>query len=208
MQSVAASKYFSRHTDLIPSAGAAPVLARDDGDRSLSMTETAADPAAQGSPFWRFSNAFYRRAGVAQACLDLQDNCDVDVNLLLFLLWLADAGRRLAAGEVRTLDERLRRWRGEVVSPLRAMRRMLKSDAPLVEPGQAGFFRSRVKSLELEAERLQQEAMFAMAEGIAGDRAASRHEAARANVEAYQDIKGHAFSQESVKVLLAAFARP
>ena len=168
------------------------------------MTDTAADQA--GSPFWRFSIAFYRDAAVARACLDLQDGCDVDVNLLLFLLWLARDRRRLAVGEVRSLDERLRRWRAEVVAPLRAMRRMLKNDAPLVEPAEAEVFRTRVKSVELEAERLQQETMSAMTDAIASDRTASRNEAARANLDAYRNVKGHAFNPESVEVLLAAFA--
>ncbi|TMJ29569.1 MAG: DUF2390 domain-containing protein, partial [Alphaproteobacteria bacterium] len=29
--------------------------------------------SATGSPFWRFSLGFYRRAGVAEACIALQE---------------------------------------------------------------------------------------------------------------------------------------
>src|SRR5919198_67482 len=96
---------------------------------------TMADPAdtsAQGSPFWRFSLAFYRRPGVGEACIQLQDSCAVDVNLLLFLLWLASAKRRLSADEVRAVDDKVRGWRELTVLPLRAMRRTLKGNAPLV----------------------------------------------------------------------------
>jgi hypothetical protein len=91
------------------------------------------------------------------------------------------------------------------VEPLRAVRRTLKSDAPLVEPAQAEVLRTRVKSLELEAERLQQETMYAMTDRIASDRAASPDAAARANVDAYQTVKGRAFTPAAVAALLAAF---
>jgi uncharacterized protein (TIGR02444 family) len=171
------------------------------------MSSVEAGPSGRGSPFWRFSLAFYRDEGVAQACLELQDDCGVDVNLLLFLLWMANTQRRLAVGEIRALNDRLSHWRAQVIEPLRAMRRMLKDDAPLIEPAKAESFRTRVKALELEAERLQQEAMYALSDRIASDQAASRQDAARANVTAYQNIKGHAFTTESVEILLRALAR-
>ena len=47
-----------------------------------------ASPSA-GSPFWRFSLRFYRLPEVADACITLQEQAGVDVNLLLFLLWHA-----------------------------------------------------------------------------------------------------------------------
>ena len=45
--------------------------------------------STQGSPFWRFSLRFYRQPRVADACIALQEEAGVDVNLLLFLLWHA-----------------------------------------------------------------------------------------------------------------------
>ena len=171
------------------------------------MTDTAASQAPQGSPFWQFSLAFYRDGEVANACLDLQARCDVDVNLLLFLLWLANARRVVSLDEVRDLDARLSRWRSEVVVPLRAMRRMLKTGEALVDPEQAAFFRTRVKALELEAERLQQEAMHALSRTLGTGTASSRDEAARANVNAYEGVKGRTFNQTSVVILLDALAR-
>ncbi len=160
-----------------------------------------------GSPFWRFSVAFYRQPGVAQACLELQDRCGVDVNLLLFLLWMARAGRSLAGDDVKALDARLSRWRSEVVRPLRDMRRMLKTDPPLLQSAQAEGFRERVKALELEAERAQQEAMHALALTLAVEPAASPEAAARAHVAAYERVRGCAFDRQSVDVLLSTLAR-
>src|SRR5262245_57573970 len=164
-----------------------------------------ADIAAQGSPFWRFSLAFYRRPGVGEACIQLQDGCAVDVNLLLFLLWLASAKRRLSADEVRAVDDKVSGWRELTVLPLRAMRRTLKGAAPLVEAGLAEAYRSRIKGVELEAERLQ--ALCALAEtmslGVAD--ALSPDAAARANIAAYEAVLGRAFPAEPVALLLGAF---
>lgn len=173
----------------------------------MSITDAAARQATQGSPFWRFSLAFYGDGNVAKACLDLQDHCDVDVNLLLFLLWMASVRRALSVDEVRALDARSSRWRSEVVVPLRVMRRRLKTGAPPVDAEQVALFRSRVKAVELESERLQQEALYALSEGLAAETASSREEAARANVRAYEGVKGRAFNQNSVDILLEALKR-
>ena len=170
-------------------------------------TDAAAGQAPHGSPFWRFSLAFYRDGDVAKACLDLQDRCEVDVNLLLFLLWMARSRRVLDAGAVRALDGRLSRWRSDVVVPLRAMRRRLKIDDPLVEPEQAAFFRARVKVLELESERLQQDAMHALSGELATEAVLSADVAARANVKAYESVKECVFNQGSVEILIGALLR-
>ena len=164
------------------------------------------DPSPQGSPFWRFSLAFYRRPGVGEACIQLQDACAVDVNLLLFLLWLASAKRRISPDEVRGIDEKVRGWRDLTVLPLRAMRRTLKGNAPLVEAGLAEAYRSKIKGVELEAERLQQEALYALANSMTLGAAESTAEAAAAaNVSAYQAALGREFPAAPVAVLLGAF---
>jgi uncharacterized protein (TIGR02444 family) len=85
-----------------------------------------------GSPFWRFSLAFYRQPNVADACIALQEEAGVDVNLLLFLLWHATLGQALSAAEVEALEGRIAPWREATVIPLRAVRRALKSPPQLV----------------------------------------------------------------------------
>ena len=52
-------------------------------------------PPVSKSPFWQFSVKFYAVPGVAQACIELQDQAKVDVNILFFLLWNATQGRAL-----------------------------------------------------------------------------------------------------------------
>jgi uncharacterized protein (TIGR02444 family) len=162
--------------------------------------------SSQGSPFWRFSLRFYRQPKVADACIVLQEDAGVDVNLLLFLLWHATRGRALSAAEVAELERRIGAWRDTTVIPLRAVRRALKSPPALVEPATAELFRTRIKAVELEAERLQQEAMYELARAAPlGREAPSAADAARGNVAAYAASCRAAFPAPAVETLLAAF---
>lgn len=168
---------------------------------------STAEPSPQGSPFWRFSLRFYRQPEVADACIRLQEEAGVDVNLLLFLLWQAIRQRALSAAEVAELDLRVGAWRDMTVIPLRAVRRALRSPPALVAPATAELFRTRIKAVELEAERLQQEAMYELARNAPrGRKAPSLAEAARANVAAYQAVRDTAFPEPAIATLLAALA--
>jgi uncharacterized protein (TIGR02444 family) len=170
------------------------------------MTETA--PASAGSPFWRFSLQFYRLPGVAEACIRLQEEAGADVNLLLFLLWHGAQLRQLSRAEVERLEQKTAAWRDLAVIPLRAIRRALKSPPGLVEAGTAEAFRTRVKAVELEAERLQQEAMYDLVRvSLLGETAPSVADAARANVAAYAGICGVAFAQPAVDIVIEALAK-
>jgi uncharacterized protein (TIGR02444 family) len=167
-----------------------------------------AEAKSSGSPFWRFSLQFYRRPGVAEACIALQEESGVDVNLLLFLLWHATQKRRLAAAEIVALEQRIATWREQTVVPLRAIRRALKTPPALVEPGTAEAFRTRIKAVELEAERLQQEAMHNLVRaGLFGAEAPSVAEAARANVTAYAGICRAPFGESAAATVLAAVSQ-
>lgn len=107
------------------------------------------------NPFWDFSLAVYRRPGVPAACLDLQDRRGADVNVLLFAAWAGAAcGVRLTGAELARLDAAVAPWREEVVRPLRAVRRRAK--------GEDDGLYARLKAVELEAERIQQDRLHAL----------------------------------------------
>jgi uncharacterized protein (TIGR02444 family) len=161
-------------------------------------------PDNQGSPFWRFSLRLYRRPGVADACIALQDECGVDVNVLMFFLWLAADKRLVPAPDARAVCEQAGLWHDDVVAPLRAVRRKLKGGSTLVERNTAELFRTRIKAVELEAERLQQEALFAMAPNLETEPTESVDAAARANVLAYEQAAARAFTPGAVEILIAA----
>ena len=137
----------------------------------------------------------HRRAG----------RCGVDVNLLLFLFWLAAGGRQLAADEVKKLDDQVRDWRNLTIIPIRDARRKLKGAATLVEPGKQEAFRTKVKAVELEAERLQQEALYAFTQSGPLGTPALPPAAARANVAAYERVLALRLPQQAVDLLVAAF---
>jgi uncharacterized protein (TIGR02444 family) len=165
------------------------------------------DTSSQGSPFWRFSLGFYRQPGVAEACIALQEGSGVDVNLLLFLLWQAAHKRALSPSDVAALETKIAPWRDATVIPLRMVRRALKSPPALVAAANAELFRNRIKAMELEAERLQQEAMFGLAATPLGAAAPTAMAAARANIGAYEALLSASFAKPAVVGILAAFER-
>jgi len=105
---------------------------------------------------WAFALAIYARPGVAEACLALQNEAGVDVMMLLMATFVAVKHRiLLTPHEVQALDEACRPWREQIVWPLRAIRSGLKI-GPQPAPSEATEqFRSQVKALELQAEKLE-----------------------------------------------------
>jgi uncharacterized protein (TIGR02444 family) len=163
-------------------------------------------PASIETPFWRFSLHFYRQASVADACIALQDECGVDVNLLLFLLWLAGAKRQLSVADVKELDASVRAWRELTIVPIRNLRRALKGAASLVEANKQEAFRTRIKAIELEAERLQQEALYNRNRSSPLGSTADPAAAARANIAAYERVLEVPFTKAAMDRLVTAFA--
>ena len=157
------------------------------------------------SGFWRFSLRCYALPAVAPACIELQDRCNVDVNVLLFLLFLAEQGRAIDREAVARVDDAVREWREGVVKPLRNARRNLRSPPGSISMEGAEALRANVKRIELEAERLQQETLErSFPAGSTGMAAPSRGAAARANVSAYGAFLG-GLPDELLAPLLKAF---
>ena len=85
----------------------------------------------KGGALWRFALAVYQKPGVSDACLLLQDRHGCNVTLLLFAAWAgAERGVALTAEEFAAAGNAVRPWHGEVVKPLRAVRRRLKHGPP------------------------------------------------------------------------------
>lgn len=145
------------------------------------MTRSSGFTAPEETPFWQFSGTVYARPGVAEACLDLQDRHDLDVNVLLFCAWAGVQGRVLDGGDIGLLRSASRPWHDNVVGPLRAARRWLKQQTAVPdELGEA--FREEVKALELEAEMLEQLVLYQELDIAEGERDA---QAVAANLRLY-----------------------
>ena len=130
------------------------------------------------------------------------------MNILFFLLWLAQQRRAFTAAEVEWIESKAEPWRDATVIPLRGVRRALKAPPALVSASAAELFRTKIKSVELEAERLQQEALYQLADSLpAGEPAASAEAAARTSVASYAEMLARPFSPPAVEALIAAFTR-
>jgi uncharacterized protein (TIGR02444 family) len=163
------------------------------------------DTPTATTPFWRFSLKYYGQAGVSDACIALQDGCGVDVNLLLFLFWLASERQELAADEVKKLDATIKSWRELTIIPIRDTRRKLKGAKTFVDPAKQEALRDKVKAVELEAEKLQQEALYAFTQSGPLGKPSEPPAAARGNVAAFERAMGASFPKASVDVLVNAF---
>jgi len=111
--------------------------------------------------FWDFSNVVYMAPGVADECLQLQDEFDVDVNVLLFCAYAAViAGFRLSEQDLYDVDNHVAEFRRGLITPLRACRRATKVDIAALRNGdhdRAESLRSHVKAIEIAAEQHEQE---------------------------------------------------
>jgi uncharacterized protein (TIGR02444 family) len=121
---------------------------------------TAADPSELDTSFWAFSIAVYAGDGVAEECLSLQERLELDVNLLLFAAYMGAAeGVALTIQDISAASAAIADWHGEVVRPLRRVRRALKQ--PSLEDGNPlraadAALRLQVKRAELDAEKIEQ----------------------------------------------------
>lgn len=108
------------------------------------------------SDSWAFAVDIYARPGVAEACLKLQNEAGVDVMMFLMVAYAAVRHRiLLTPPEIRELEEACRPWREQIVRPIRAIRSGLKSGPSPAPNDETEQFRATVKSIELAAERLQ-----------------------------------------------------
>ncbi len=167
---------------------------------------TAVEGTDPSGGFWSFSLRIYARPDVPPACLALQDEGGADVNLVLFLLYLADCGRMLDDESVAALDLATRDWREQVVKPLRGVRRTLKDDVGAFAADQTAGLRSDVKRLELAAEKLQQFTLESIAPpDTAGTAATSRRLAAATHLASYASRCGN-WPEDALHVLVDAWA--
>lgn len=114
-----------------------------------------------GNPFWRFSMSVYGDRAVQDCCLYCQDKHGVDINLLLFCCWLDQQQRPLQPALLQRARRAVAAWNTGTVRPLRDIRRRVKTVAA---PGSNAFYQALL-SLELQAERVEQNILFACFQG-------------------------------------------
>jgi uncharacterized protein (TIGR02444 family) len=162
------------------------------------MTDAAA------TPIWDFVLNYYGRKGVSEALIGLQDSQGVDVNMLLFLMWMAAQKKSVAAEDVKVVSETSHPWQRSVVVPIRAVRRLLKDNAPLVATDAAAAFRKKVQAIELEGEQLQLNAMAGLVARLKPVTAATQEAAARQSMKAFESAAAKTFPAAAVDTLAGA----
>jgi uncharacterized protein (TIGR02444 family) len=151
-------------------------------------------------PFWDYSLQLYRRPGVEKACLVLQDEFDLDVNIVLFCLWAgAEGPGQLTSAEITECIARGGRWQREVVQRLRFIRRTLKQDELGATPELVEVFRPRAQKLELAAEHVQQ---LLLADIVPHTRGAANGGIAVSNLRAYFNEVGLAADGNAREAML------
>ena len=107
------------------------------------------------TPLWDFAVAYYGKDGVSEACLDLQDRLNVDIPFLICGAWLGLMHIPISDADIVRLDGAVLAWREQVIQPLRALRRLLKSGPSPAPNHETGRLRDSIKGSELKAERLE-----------------------------------------------------
>jgi uncharacterized protein (TIGR02444 family) len=124
--------------------------------------------------FERFALRLYRRAGVADACLDLQNRHDLDVNVVLFAAYIGAVRRQtLTIADLDLAQRRVDAWHHEVVRPLRAVRQRLKT-GPVPAPNEASEgLRRKLAQLEIDAEVIELDQLGALIPEVHSPRSTS-----------------------------------
>ena len=124
---------------------------------------------ANADNFWQFSVTLYREPGIAETCLDLQNQHGFDVNLVLFCIWYGLARGPLPAHLLQQAIDFSSHWKQLVVQPLRETRTRMKQD-PTLESlpavSEIKALREDIKRLELNSERIQQQELQRLADNL------------------------------------------
>ena len=117
--------------------------------------------------FWDWALEAYGRAGVSEACVELQDRHGQNVPLLLWAAWLAARGETASPDTLEAACDIARAWDETTVEPLRILRRRLKSPHPDLESGARLDIRQKTIELERQAEHHLMQALEHLPRAVA-----------------------------------------
>lgn len=103
--------------------------------------------------FWQYSLSLY--PAINDLCLQWQDSYGVNINLLLFMLYLDKQQQSLTELQLQQLEDLLKHFSTEVTQSIRTLRRTLPS--PWLESTMQQPLRQQLLTTELAAEKLEQQ---------------------------------------------------
>jgi uncharacterized protein (TIGR02444 family) len=110
---------------------------------------------------WSFALTIYQRDAVAPACLDLQEQCQIDVPLMLCAVFACLQDKAISDGDLTQLHNLASPWQNDIVQSLRRIRTQLKTGPQPAPNAVTEDLRNKVKAAELAAEKIQLEMMQA-----------------------------------------------
>lgn len=154
------------------------------------------------SGFWAFSLSFYQQTDVREACLNLQNTVDADVNIVLYMLYLASQRQRISDNEIHRIIQTVSPWRDNVIKPIRAARTNLKKPEMHPDGDAVDSFKTQLMATELEAEKLQQSLLESLQVDFSD---ATPDSAAHSNLIKYAQMLGIKGKEKSIQTLLNHF---
>ena len=163
---------------------------------------------------WKFSLALYDQTGVEEHCVSLQDRFGVNINVFLLCIYAGfECGVTLSRDDIARMDDAVGQWHTQVVKRLREIRRFLKPQAACATPSagtadSAQSMRTRIKSMELEAEQIETTLLQEWFEAWLPDRARRAPRAAvTANVQCVLSHYGAVGCTEASRSLIEVALR-
>ena len=164
-------------------------------------------------PFWDFALDVYRKPGVSDACLRLQEGQHLDVNLLLFVCWIgASGGGAVTRQDIQKSMAAVGPWHEQVVKPLRGVRRIMKGGFSTAPADLSDQLRRAIQAREIDAEHIEQLILAATIQRLADATVpvAERLHHAGQNALVYLAVLGAAVDGDAkanlAVILAAAFA--
>ena len=110
------------------------------------------------SEFWDYSTHIWTLPDVEKACLDLQNNHDINVNILMYCCWVADKNLTLNDDDIQALVDTIQPWH-IIIKPLRESRKMMQQQLIAMPKDVQNQTLNDMQDMELNAEHMSQLAL-------------------------------------------------
>ncbi|RFB03888.1 TIGR02444 family protein [Parvularcula marina] len=127
-------------------------------------------PERAAEDFWEWSIEVYARPGMKDALLKLQDRHHLNVNLILWAIWAAQAGWKLDEEKIEELTRAVDQFTRYGIERLREVRRYLSSPKKGFSERDLGELRDELLDAEIKGERMVQTRLAELTATGAGER--------------------------------------
>ncbi|GAA5215419.1 TIGR02444 family protein [Corallincola platygyrae] len=119
----------------------------------------------EADKFWHDSIAHYEQPQVKEACLWLQNEKQLNVNLLLLICWLAERNIELTPDQIKVLLDASQEWHDQNIAMVRQLRNATKA-ASWMDAERREQLQQKLLESELTMERIEQQIMLEQVKGL------------------------------------------